>query len=129
MWTWFSTFCLCPIMHWTESYVRFSDHFVKSFNGVLKNGMEDLFDLYLPRGLAVCRESFIEGERWRSHLLSLIVRSHWKLDLLCTCPSSEKQGICHFCRPVSQDRQILVMKMEVSKAAKGMVLWTYHTNL
>ena len=33
-----AAFCLCPIVHWTESYIRFSRHFVKSFKVILKRG-------------------------------------------------------------------------------------------
>ena len=53
-----AVFRLYPIMHWTESYTRFSRHFVKSFKVVVKRGrvttMMTLFDLYLTRNFAVC---------------------------------------------------------------------------
>ena len=61
-------------------------------------------------------KSSIKTDRWRSHLLCLIVRLLIKLDLLCIC-TSEKLGICHVRRPVSRDRRILIVEMEASKSA------------
>ena len=41
----------------------------------------------------------------------------WKFDSFCACASPEKLGICHDCRPVSRNRQILILDMEVGKAS------------